>query len=648
MFSTLGLFKSVDCPEQDNCNLPNCIFNHSHKTAISTLTPVAPAHQSKNDSTPKNEVVHLAKRRRLDASAREPEVMAKTNKQTITPHPNSPQDLPKKLSSISKPVSPPPVKRQTVSVSNDTKLVAQKERTNLVEPPKNNALSDATSSQPIVAQRRKFKEESMNPRHIAKPPATHPVRVAILRKLHESMVKQNDDLRKQAGVDKRLLLSPNELIVMAVEEEERAAKTNPLLYQNNIRLRIVKLGKMPKSEWEVTVKTFLGLNTVPSEKGIEKGPKPTETGMAPVEEILVLSKLVASKGDLQKAGFVLQAPNEEEITKAKKGAESAKGWEQCDRCSSRFQVFPGRREDGILSTGGRCTYHYAKPFFPAQQKTDKIVGQKEPYYPCCNESIGASSGCTTADSHVFKVSEVKRLAAILQFEETPDHNNDDKRSLPPVCFDCEMGYTTLGLELIRLTAVSWPDGSPVLDILVRPLGEILDFNTRFSGVSAEHFANAIPHRTKEPPPKPKRGLNSKSTIHTSEWLPIVDSPAAARALLFHYIHPSTPLIGHAIDNDLNACRIIHPTIVDTVFLYPHPRGLPMRFALRTLAQRHLERHIQVGGGISGQGHDSLEDAVATGDLVRVKVGEKWKAMKRTGWKIENGKLVDQKTGMTVD
>ena len=62
----------------------------------------------------------------------------------------------------------------------------------------------------------------------------------------------------------------------------------------------------------------------------------------------------------------------------------------------------------------------------------------------------------------------------------------------------------------------------------------------------------------------------------------------------------------------------------------------MRFGLKMLSQRHLHRAIQTGGL---RGHDSLEDAVATGDLVRVKVGEKWKLLRNTGWKIVENQLL---------
>ncbi|OAX78044.1 hypothetical protein ACJ72_07650, partial [Emergomyces africanus] len=329
------------------------------------------------------------------------------------------------------------------------------------------------------------------------------------------------------------------------------------------------------------------------------------------EEISLLSKLHASREHLGKAGYVLVPPSSEEIEAAKRGAEAAQGWEQCERCNGRFQVFPGRREDGLLATGGPCTYHHAKPVRPPKKRTDHITGHKESYYPCCNETIGTSTGCTKAKWHVFKVSEVKRHL--------------------------------------------WPQGEKLLDVLVKPIGEILDLNSRYSGVRPEHFIKATPHDassstaittqldSKKPPsPSSPSSPDDKDTLQP---LPVVDSPNAARDLLFQLIQPETPLIGHALENDLNACRIIHPTIVDTALLYPHPGGLPYRFSLRALTHKFLNRQIQAGGGELG--HDSMEDAKATGDLVRVKIRETWKALKRVGYSFDKGKLVTPRPGKGV-
>jgi hypothetical protein len=61
----------------------------------------------------------------------------------------------------------------------------------------------------------------------------------------------------------------------------------------------------------------------------------------------------------------------------------------------------------------------------------------------------------------------------------------------------------------------------------------------------------------------------------------------------------------------------------------------MRFGLKALAAKHLDRHIQIS---DASGHDSKEDAMATGDLVTVAVSEKWKKMKREGWTFKDGVL----------
>ena len=64
---------------------------------------------------------------------------------------------------------------------------------------------------------------------------------------------------------------------------------------------------------------------------------------------------------------------------------------------------------------------------------------------------------------------------------------------------------------------------------------------------------------------------------------------------------------------------MHTNIVDTCQLFPHPRGLPFRLALRDLVAKHLGRIIQAGG--SAVGHSSAEDAQMTLELVRQKWSE---------------------------
>ncbi|CAK37770.1 hypothetical protein CBS115989_2945 [Aspergillus niger] len=625
MFAPLGLFKDIPCPEGQNCLLLTCIF--SHRDVASTSASQGGRQNTHIPRTVKNEIGTTSGETAVEPKAHAPGDEKKAK--AVGKPASSPAKEALSQGSVSKAPSNKP--SQFNGQANVKLQSLLREVTPPAKPTSTSAKASAPGSRKSLPPRQ-APRESLNPRMLTKAPAPHGVRLAILTKLHAGMSALNDKLAKdKESQDKYLVLTPNELITMALDEEEKTAKENPSIYSNVIKLRIVKLSKMSKEEWANDVKTHLNERYYKIAPGPEQSkPKPLDTGLSAKEEIALANKLVTRLEGLEQYGYVTKPPTDAEVEGARKGVIESKGWEKCDRCGGRFQVFPGRREDGTLTTGGQCTYHPGKPLYPPKKKTDHITGHKDAYFSCCNESVGTSAGCTKGKTHVFKVSETKRLASVLQFQKTPEQ--PEKGRLPPVCFDCEMGYTTLGLELIRLTAVSWPQGKTLLDILVRPIGEVLDLNSRFSGVFPEHYTKAIPYGSS--------GSQTISQLEDGEVdsppLQIVESPAVARALLFECLQPDTPLIGHAIDNDLNACRIIHPTIIDTVLLYPHPRGLPLRMSLKTLCRRHLDRDIQTGGS---SGHDSKEDSIATGDLVRVKAAETWKVLKSKGWRIHNDQLV---------
>jgi RNA exonuclease 1 len=501
--------------------------------------------------------------------------------------------------------------------------------------------------------------ESLNPRHIKPAPAAHEFRYSVLKLLHDQFVRLNNELKKSSDPnDKTLVLSEQELIWLALDKEEKLAKGQQTVYKNLIKNLVIVHKKYTVSDWkksliEENMQKQKALDAAWGKLGPKNGPPvQINTGLDSFQEVEILKHLVTPIDKLATHGYVPVPPTAEEIAKAREGEEASQGWEQCDRCQSRFQVFPGRKEDGSLTSGGQCQHHPGRLYF--KERSVGQTGPSERRYRCCDGAMG-EPGCTKGSTHVFKVNAPSRLAALIPFVETPP--NEDVPKCRAVCFDCEMGYTSRGMELIRLTATRFPDGSELLDVLVHPVGEILDLNSKYSGVLPEHIRDAV---NVDNPMEARRiikeyeeaekacgvaqeGEGGNEGRMMKKRMQIVSSPAVARALLFSVIAPDTPLIGHGLENDLNAMRMVHPTIIDTILLYPHSKGLPLRNGLRALVRHHLNREIQVEE-VGVVGHDSGEDARAAGDLVRLKVAQKWKAMMREGWSLVDGEIVPPPPG----
>ncbi|EXJ81639.1 hypothetical protein A1O1_07704 [Capronia coronata CBS 617.96] len=636
MFSAIGLFKGIPCPRQHECTLPSCFFLHNPSPSSANAEAVATAAQEYDPFSAGEISAPPLKRRRLASPQHAGEKNA-TVLFDLDTNPPKPQTLTKATlgatnSSTKKgnngnngeASSPVRVLKAQSTMKTIPPSIARK-----VSPPPTR--ENKTLVAPVA--RKVVKVESLTPRNVAKAPAVWKTRLAVLQKLHEQLQAQNEKLAATGEKWKPLILDKQELITFALDEEEAATKLGENIYKNAMAQKVLRIKKMTTEEWVKAVADWTGTSAQvrPRQKSDGDALRPFPPSLSSTrEQIAVLRHLRTPLEGLEQFGYVTSKPTASEIASAKAAIAAGAGFESCDRCGTRFQVFPGRDDGGRLTSKGKCRYHWARAGRSAPQKTDKIMGQSEAIYPCCNKVQG-SEGCSEAETHVYSVKDPKRLAAILQFEHTPD--KPDIRGLPPISFDCEMGYTTLGMEVIRVTAVSWPEGRLVLDILVRPFGEILDLNTRFSGVTQQAFANALPYEiTASDKGEAAEGVGSEEAFGLHK----VASPAVARQLLFDRLSPNTPLIGHAIENDLNVCRIIHPFIIDTALLYPHPRGLPFKYGLKMLSQKHLSRGIQTGGEA---GHDSKEDAIATGDLVTKKVVEKWSVMQHEGWAFVDGMLM---------
>ncbi|XP_059510079.1 RNA exonuclease 5-like isoform X2 [Stegostoma tigrinum] len=156
---------------------------------------------------------------------------------------------------------------------------------------------------------------------------------------------------------------------------------------------------------------------------------------------------------------------------------------------------------------------------------------------------------------------------------------------PLLGLDCEMCLTTKGSELTRVSVVS-ADGRCVMDELVKPDNPILNYLTRFSGITKKML---MPVKTK-----------------------LRDVQAKLKKIL-----PSDAvLVGHSLNNDLNALKMIHPNVIDTSLLYA--RDLGQRFKLKVLARSVLGKEIQSKEMV---GHDASEDARTALELAQYFINE---------------------------
>ncbi|XDB52970.1 hypothetical protein ABFV05_006586, partial [Capra hircus] len=220
---------------------------------------------------------------------------------------------------------------------------------------------------------------------------------------------------------------------------------------------------------------------------------------------------------------------------------------------------------GVTSTGRHsraeeCHYHFGRVL------SHKVPGGLERWYSCCKGVLG-SPRCQVAKHHVHNQKENLRgfVKTLVQFPALGGN--------PRVfAVSCEVCYTAKGLELTQVTVVD-PSLQVVYDTFVKPDEEVIDYNTRFSGVVEDDLKN------------------TKTSVRD------------VQAILLNLFSADTILIGHSFEH-----------IVDTTVLFPHPLGLPHRRSLKGLVADYLQRVIQ------DEGHSSSENATSFMELVL------WKAV----------------------
>ncbi|XP_008295518.1 RNA exonuclease 1 homolog [Stegastes partitus] len=243
----------------------------------------------------------------------------------------------------------------------------------------------------------------------------------------------------------------------------------------------------------------------------------------------------------------------------------------CCRCGTEYKI----NVNGNCVRKEECSFHWGR------LRRHKVAGGWETNYSCCAAAVGAP-GCQTAKQHVQDGRKESLDGYVSTFS----------KHLPPdgnagvFALDCEMCYTKQGLELTRVTVID-SEMKVIYDTFVKPESKVVDYNTRFSGVTEEDLESA--------------------TITLRD----------VQAVLLSMFSAESILIGHSLESDLLALKLIHSSVVDTAIVFPHRLGLPYKRALKNLMADHLKRIIQD----NVEGHDSSEDAAACMELMIWKIKE---------------------------
>lgn len=205
-----------------------------------------------------------------------------------------------------------------------------------------------------------------------------------------------------------------------------------------------------------------------------------------------------------------------------------------------------------------------------------------------------------------------------QPEVSPNPVDPISKDLSIYSLDCEMVQTSDdATSLARISLIKYPAGTVIIDKYVKPKLPITNYFTQYSGITPQKLEN------------------------------VTTSLEDIQKELLEILTPSSVLLGHSLDSDLNALKLTHPFVIDTSIIYPHPRGLPLRSSLKYLTNKYLKREIQTGGA---NGHNSVEDAQAVLDLVKLKCekGPKWGTIEANGEPIFRRLKRNGRTSAMVD
>lgn len=284
-----------------------------------------------------------------------------------------------------------------------------------------------------------------------------------------------------------------------------------------------------------------------------------------------IKKWVLSEDELKENGFPrphISGEKGRAIIYSENKQKAPKGFiRTCCRCKKDYTI----NKEGFPAVKQECIYHPNNKY--------KVRGESK--YQCCGQD-GSSDGCCIAPCHVYEYVDFENLKGFVRTL-PPERTMDD---YAVYALDCEMCYTTRGLDLTRVTVIN-SACKVVFESLIKPFHPIIDYNTRYSGITEEQMANV------------------KTTL------------LEVQATILTMFNSKTILIGHSLESDFKALKLIHSSVIDTSILFPHKMGPPYKRALRNLCSEYLKKIIQN----SVDGHDSAEDAEACMELIIFKLKE---------------------------
>ncbi|OAQ93089.1 RNA exonuclease [Purpureocillium lilacinum] len=368
-----------------------------------------------------------------------------------------------------------------------------------------------------------------------------------------------------------------------------------------------------------------------------------------------LRQLIRSPEQLAKAGYVVRQLSPTELERKKRCASCSKVLKARDKIQDTTQAPSFARRDSSQSQHPRTSSRNFTTDASARRsdtrkdggqnaagqdvlpEPDKAMNARCTFHPgkvayrkwtCCDGHIMAKP-CTKRENHSPRAYGRGELEENWKFFATPAPLPPGRRK-SAVVIDCEMGNAASGeSELIRVSVVDFFTREVLLDKLVSPRVQMAHYNTRYSGITRQMMENARRRRT------------------------CLDGREAAREAIWRFVGPETIVVGHGAQSDLTSLRWIHTLVIDTLMVEMNRRRAEREMAeaekamqaedngepdsddggaaleagddnepkpasqaegglsLKALALDRLNRVIQV----RGQGHDSVEDAIATRDLL---------------------------------